>query len=85
MIPVIDKTTKMWLKHLFIDVKKITAINVRKIFSGDLGFMLIPNLLKLGLKESGTSVFVSQFNLEFINKSVYCQRKKQKRITLYKT
>ena len=57
-----------------------------------MGFILVTNLLKLGLNGTGTFVLVFQLNLEFINKIRILpkkkkkkkKKKKQKRLTLYR-
>ena len=44
-----------------------------------MGFILVTNLLKLGLNGTGTFVLVFQLNLEFINKIRILPKKKKKK------
>ena len=44
-----------------------------------MGFILVTNLLKLGLNGTGTFVLVFQLNLEFINKIRILPKKKKEK------
>lgn len=46
-----------------------------------MGFILVTNLLKLGLNGTGTFVLVFQLNLEFINKIRILPKKTKKKKT----